>query len=32
MMERPALVNLRLRAFLHRAYRAAATGSHRGVR
>ena len=32
MMERPALVNLRLRAFLHRAYRAAATGRHRGVR
>jgi pimeloyl-ACP methyl ester carboxylesterase len=32
MMERPALVNLRLRAFLHRAYRAAATGPHRGVR
>jgi len=32
MMERPALVNLRLRAFLHRAYRSAATGSRRGVR
>jgi pimeloyl-ACP methyl ester carboxylesterase len=32
MLERPALVNLRLRAFLHRAYRAAATGPHRGVR
>lgn len=32
MMERPALVNLRLRAFLHRAYRAAATGPRRGVR
>ncbi len=32
MMERPALVNLRLRAFLHRAYRAAASGPHRGVR
>jgi pimeloyl-ACP methyl ester carboxylesterase len=32
MMERPALVNLRLRAFLHRAYRAAATGPYRGVR
>jgi pimeloyl-ACP methyl ester carboxylesterase len=32
MMERPALVNLRLRAFLHRAYRAAAGGIHRGVR
>jgi pimeloyl-ACP methyl ester carboxylesterase len=32
MMERPALVNLRLRAFLHRAYRAAAGGASRGVR
>jgi pimeloyl-ACP methyl ester carboxylesterase len=32
MMERPALVTLRLRAFLHRAYRAAAGGPHRGVR
>ena len=32
MMERPALVTLRLRAFLHRAYRAAARGPHRGVR
>jgi len=32
MLERPALVNLRLRAFLHRAYRAAATGPYRGVR
>jgi pimeloyl-ACP methyl ester carboxylesterase len=32
MMERPALVDLRLRAFLHRAYRAAAGGVHRGVR
>jgi pimeloyl-ACP methyl ester carboxylesterase len=32
MMERPALVNLRLRAFLHRAYRAAAGGVHRSVR
>jgi pimeloyl-ACP methyl ester carboxylesterase len=32
MMERPALVTLRLRAFLHRAYRAAAGGTYRGVR
>ncbi|HEV7657701.1 MAG TPA: alpha/beta hydrolase [Mycobacteriales bacterium] len=32
MMERPAIVNLRLRAFLHRAYRAAAGGVTRGVR
>ena len=32
MMERPALVNLRLRAFLHRAYRSAAGGAFRGVR
>ena len=32
MMERPALVTLRLRAFLHRAARAAARGSTRGVR
>jgi pimeloyl-ACP methyl ester carboxylesterase len=32
MMERPALVNLRLRAFLHRAYRAAAGAPSRGVR
>jgi pimeloyl-ACP methyl ester carboxylesterase len=32
MLERPALVNLRLRAFLHRAYRAAAGGAFRGVR
>jgi pimeloyl-ACP methyl ester carboxylesterase len=32
MMERPALVNLRLRAFLHRAYRAGAGRASRGVR
>jgi pimeloyl-ACP methyl ester carboxylesterase len=32
MMERPALVNLRLRAFLHRAYRSAAGGAHRDAR
>jgi pimeloyl-ACP methyl ester carboxylesterase len=32
MMERPAIVTLRLRAFLHRAYRAAAGGIARGVR
>jgi len=32
MMERPALVNLRLRAFLHRAYRAAMGGQSRGIR
>jgi pimeloyl-ACP methyl ester carboxylesterase len=32
MLERPALVNLRLRAFLHRAYRSAAGGAFRGVR
>jgi pimeloyl-ACP methyl ester carboxylesterase len=32
MLERPALINLRLRAFLHRAYRAAAGGAFRGVR
>jgi pimeloyl-ACP methyl ester carboxylesterase len=32
MMERQALVTLRLRAFLHRAYRSAAGSSSRGVR
>jgi pimeloyl-ACP methyl ester carboxylesterase len=32
MMERPAIVNLRLRAFLHRAYRAGAGRITRGVR
>ena len=32
MMERPEMVTLRLRAFLHRAYRSAAGGVSRGVR
>jgi len=32
MLERPALVNLHLRAFLHRAYRAAAGGRSWGAR
>jgi pimeloyl-ACP methyl ester carboxylesterase len=32
MLERPAIVNLRLRAFLHRAYRAGAGRISRGVR
>ncbi|HST64726.1 MAG TPA: alpha/beta hydrolase [Mycobacteriales bacterium] len=32
MMERPEMVTLRLRAFLHRAYRSAAGGLARGVR
>ena len=32
MLERPALVTLRLRAFLHRAYRSASGSAWRGVR